>query len=97
MAVSDEAKGAWPKLVPWRGLERRCVLWLIEPEFAAAGQSDRGLEAEALFADGPGDVDSLSLQFCDGGVYVITHEVQLVLSALFRRMGRQFRRWQREN
>jgi hypothetical protein len=84
-------------LLRLRGLERRCVLRLIEPEVTPAGQSDRGLEAEALFADGPGEVDSLAFQFCDGGVYVITHEVQLVLAALFGRMGRQLRRWQRED
>jgi hypothetical protein len=64
---------------------------LIQPKLAAAGESDCRDRPETLVADGPGDVDSLGSQFGNGAVNVVAHEVELVLAALFGRMGRQFR------
>jgi hypothetical protein len=70
---------------------------LVQPELAAARQSDGGREPEALVADRPGDLDPFGFQVGDGRLDVIAHEVELVLAALFGRVGRQLRGWQTED
>ena len=73
------------------------VSGLVKAEFAAAGQLDRCQQSEALVADRTAELDSLALEFVDGRVGVVAHEVELVMAGLVGWVGGQFGGWEGEN
>src|SRR5689334_181067 len=76
--------------------DRRLVLRLVQPQFAAAGQSDVSQRSPSFFMHF-GTADSLAAETGHGGLQVIAHEVELVGAVLFGRMERRLGRRKREN
>jgi hypothetical protein len=58
------------------------MAWLIQAEASSARHSDRGQQSPALVGGGSSDLHALSPQFLDGGVDVVTQEVQLVAGCI---------------
>ena len=69
---------------------------LVQPELSTTGNSDEGHQAEARLLHG-GAFHSLALQFLDGLRDVVTHQVQLVMDFILRRVYAKFSRRQRKN
>jgi hypothetical protein len=66
-------------------------------ELPAAGQLDRGHEAEALVADGPCELDALAGELLVRRLDVVAHEVELVMEVAVRGMRGQLGRRQGED
>lgn len=70
---------------------------LVQRELATAGKLDGSHQAETLVADGPAELDTLLLELFDGGVDVVTHQVELMVITAIRRVSGQFGGGQRED
>jgi hypothetical protein len=77
--------------------ERARMLGLVEGEFAGAGESERGHQAEAFLGDLAGELDTLGRQVRDGRTNVVAHEVELMMRLLVGGVRCELGRGQREN
>lgn len=79
------------------GLDRRRVPGLINGEVRAVWQADRRKKPPALVADITCHFDSLAPQLSEGGLDVVTHEVELVMACPISGVNGQLGRGQGEN
>jgi hypothetical protein len=69
---------------------------LVEAKLATAGKDDGGQAAPARFLNRQLGVNAMSFQIAQGAVEVVTHQIELVVSAAAG-MHRQFSRGQGED
>jgi hypothetical protein len=70
---------------------------LVDRKFRAVWQADRGQQSPALIGDVPRHFGSLPPEFGEGGVDVVTHQVELVMAVAVGRMNGKFCRGQGED
>ena len=70
---------------------------LIDRKLGAVGQADRRKEPPALVGDIPRYFDSLAPQLGEGGLDVVTHEIELVMALTLDWMNSQLGRGQGED
>jgi hypothetical protein len=70
---------------------------LIDGEFGAVWQADRGEQPPALIRDVPCRFDSIAPQLSEGGMDVVAHQVELVAALAVGRVNRKLGRGQGEN
>lgn len=79
------------------GSKWRRMPGLVDGKLRAVWQADYCEKPPALIGDIPGHFGSLAPQLGEGGLNVITHEVQLVMARTFSRVNSKLGRRQSEN
>jgi hypothetical protein len=70
---------------------------LVDGKLRAVRQADCCEKPPALIGDTPGHFGSLALQLGEGGLNVVTHEVELVMARTVSRVNSKLGRGQGEN
>jgi MFS family permease len=86
-----------PALPQSSGLKGRRVPGLIDRKLRAVRQADGREQPPALIGDVPGHFDSLASQLGQGGLDVVTHEIELVMALTLGWMNRELSRRQSED
>jgi len=65
------------------------MLWLVQSELGGARNREGGHKAPSRVDDRTSELDPLLLQLLDGCLDVVAHQIELMVAALLRGMGRK--------
>ena len=73
------------------------MLRLVQAKFGAAGQRERGDETEAGVGDRAAEFYAALFEIGDGGIDVVTQEIEFVVASLLSRVHADFGGWEAED